>query len=499
MVILRRSAPSSVVEIDTATAPNIASVTLVVTTLCLTSKQRYNDVLGGASSGNAGPVFLRIYRTPALAAGDTNFYLVSQFSAAWENGLTAATLTISDAVADTTAQTNQVLYTLSGELSHNAPESLTAIVAHKDRIWGIGADKRTIWFSQTYTAGVLPAWSNLNQITLDDTQEQLIALATLYDKLLVFTATRIYVMYGDGPSIAGTGSDLSAPQQIPSPSGCIDPRSIVNTPDGIWYYSQRGLEVIGTDLVVNFLGRPISVSTGPGQALTCTGAAMCENSSTVRWLFTSAEGNPNSGTGLIAVYDMRRQRWTLHYPTCGGTRGNVAGPPMQACVYHPVYGFVTGHNDSTTGKSVIYRETNIITDANPWLDLGTYFVPIQVQTAWIKAADLQGWQRVRRVRLLNNYYAPHGLSVTLNYDYSSSNEVHSWTDTLVSGFVVGTREQVRIIPGQGKSEAIALTIATVAPTVGAVGTGQGAALTGLAFEVRKNRGGYRVIGDSAKS
>jgi hypothetical protein len=480
---LEESAPAPVQTIASqAASPNN---TLTVNTTALTSKQRVGD------TGASAKVYLVVYRSQDLSTGDINLYRVTvePFTSANLNDPTVTSITIADTASDATISANAVIYTMTGELAHDCPETFIATVAHKQRVWGIGADQSHVWYSQTYVDGYVPSWSRAFLLSVDDAGEPLTALGSLYDKLVIFTARKIFVVFGDGPSIAGTGSDLTAPQQVPSPSGCIDPRSIVNTPAGLMFQSQRGIELLGADLSVTFIGLPVSKTTATYPI--CTSAVLCETTSTVRFTFTTSEAAANNaGNGAVVLYDLRRGRWAVHALTCGGTRGNATYAPMAAATWSPVLGYVAGHVDNAAA-CLIYRE-NTPADATPWLDFGTYFVPLVVTTAWIKAGDLQGWQRVRRVRALCNYYDAHGLQASFNYDYQSQNEIHFYSSNTIAGFTVGSWEQVRFAPAQAKCEAIQVTLQTVAPTAPQVlGSGRGAGFVGIGFEIHGKKGGYR--------
>lgn len=495
---LEESAPSvTITEVSTAT-PNVL---LTVPALHLTRKQRWPA--DNTAPGRASQIVLLIYRTPALENGDGTFYLVTTLPVTGSNlnQLTSDTITYTDTTPDASLTTHAVLYTVGGELQHDAPETLHGCIVHNNRIFGVGADQRTIWFSQIYSEGNLPAWSLLFTLTIDDTAQPITALASLHGKLLIFTARRIYVLYGDGPSNANTGAEWTLPpDQVPSTGGCIDPRSIVSTPAGIMYRSPRGIELIGPDLSVTFIGLPVIdwTTTYP----VCASASLDESTSTVRFCLTDSNTLASQTGGAVLVYDVRRDRWATHFITPGGSQGATGRAPSYASTYHPTLGYVEGHNLDGFGfanTGVIARQ-NSSSDANMWLDYGTYFVPITVQTAWIKASDLQGWQRVRRIRVLDDYHDAHTLTVTLDYDYQTVGETHSFTSNTIAGFVSGSWEQLRVIPARGKSEAIRVTLATSAPTSPqVVGTGRGAGFLGLAFEIRGKQGGYRSLSAGQRS
>lgn len=492
---LEESAPST---ISLVTSGTTANTNTVVSCLHVTQKQRVLDV--AAVAGRASPIFAVLYRTPNLANGDTTLYRVNKepFPLGNENSLATPTITIGDTTTDAalTDGTHPVLYTVSGELPHNAPETFTHIVQHKDRIWGIGADQRTIWLSQSYSDGVLPAFNAVLTFSVDDAGEPLTALASLYDRLFIFTASRVYVVYGDGPSIAGTGNDLTQPQQVPTASGCIDPRSIVRTPLGILYQSRRGLELLDTGMNPSFIGQPVSVTTALYPI--CTSAVMVEANSVVRFTFVTTEASFSS-TGRLVQYDFRRQRWSVH-----SLLNNVATALYDAGVcaatWNPTYGYVEAHTVFGAAQMVIARE-NTGADANPWLDLAGVYPTMSVTTAWIKSGDLQGWQRVRRVYLLARYYDQNSVSVAFAYDYRTAIvDTHVFSNTTVNSIISGNWEQVRIIPVMGRCESIQVTIAVTAPAfANLVTSGRAAGLSGLAFEVRQKQGGMRDLPAAARS
>ena len=493
---IEESAPS-VTAIEVSSVP--PNVNVGITPMHLTRKQR--EPADTNNPGGASKIVILLYRTQALENGDNTLHLVTvtPYTAGNLNSLTTDQIIINDTMPDATLATQPVLYTVSGELQHDAPESLHGVISHLNRPWGIGADQKTVWFGQEYSDGIVPAWSLFSQFTIDDANEPLTALASLYDKLFIFTRRKAYVVYGNGPSIAGTGAEWTLPpQRVPSASGCIDPRSIVNTPNGLMYQSERGIELMGLGVTVEFIGLPVSLTTAAFPV--CASAALDDASSTVRFCMTTSDVPGSQAGGVLLLYDLRRNRWSMHYLTNSGA-GGVAGAPCYASTVHPTLGYVEGHNLDQYGSpntATIARQ-NTLADPTPWLDYGTTFVPLSVELAWIKSSDLQGWQRVRRIRALADFHDAHGLLMTVDYDYQVIGETHSRTSNQIAGFVSGSYEQVRFAPARGKSEAIRLTLATTAPTAPQVlGSGHSGGLVGVAFEIHDAKGGYRNFGIAQK-
>ena len=443
---LEESAPSIVQPVlGSTSSPN---VNVTIYSLHATSKQRTTDLT--TTQGASSPVYILIYRTPNLANGDTTFYRVTSepWPSANRNSLAAATVSIIDTTTDAslTDGTHPILYTVGGELPHNAPESMTHSISHKDRIWGIGADQRTVWLSQTYSDSVLPAWNIILTFTIDDATGPLTALASLYDKLLIFTRDKVYVVYGDGPSDAGTNSDLTPPQWIPSAAGCIDPRSVVTTPLGVMYQSTRGIEMIDMGLGLTFIGLPVSVTTATYPV--CTSALLCADSSTIRFTFVTNENYPPDSTtsGRVVVYDLRRNRWTI----LSLQNSDGVDAPVESAAYQTNIGYLPAWNLKSNGAAQIFREKSA-SDINPWLD-DAGPPTMTVTTAWIRpgtsatggitgAGGQQGWSKIRRIYLLAKYYDKHSLSVTFNYNYSIPGETQIFNSATLANVVSGNLDK----------------------------------------------------------
>jgi hypothetical protein len=277
---------------------------------------------------------------------------------------------------------------------------------------------------------------------------------------------------------------------------------------GVFFQSNRGLELIDPGGAVHFIGQPISKTTAAFPV--CTSAVFCDTTSTVRFTMVANEDVPADGLGVICALDIRRSdpgmvdglpgRWAVHKLTCGGTRGNVAGAPIGAACMHPTYGYVEGHDDGSGGSYAIVSRENTTADPAPWLDFGTYFVPLQVTLAWCTANGVTGWGSVRRVRALCTYYAPHGLNASFSYDFQAQNELHSFNSNVVAGFVNGSEEAVKYYPAQGQCTAIGVTLATTPPIAPqTAGTGQGAAFVAVSYEIHPRTGGARRGGASSQS
>ena len=146
----------------------------------------------------------------------------------------------------------------SGGIEDNAgPPCFLHVCVHKSRVWGIAEDGRTLWFSKAFTQGEAVSFSDDFTIYLEDSNGQAIGLASMDDKLVIFTKGRVYYLYGEGPNDAGALSDYPSPIRIVSPVGCIESRSLVVTPAGVFFQSLIGIHLLTRGLEVQFVGQAV--------------------------------------------------------------------------------------------------------------------------------------------------------------------------------------------------------------------------------------------------
>lgn len=446
--------------------------TINVGTVTLTRRQRVV-----AAGTFAQSVYIVIYRT---MAGLTTYFRESSDPPTATNDLNAASVNIGDNIADTTLNDglHTTLYTSGGVLDNVCPPSFVHCCSHKNRLWGLADDERTGWFSQPFDPGTAPGWNEQNTFRVDDTPNKLTGFASYLDKLIVFTAREIYVVYGDGPSLSGLGSDLSIPQLISASIGCIDPRSIVEGEDGLYFQSLRGIEMLTLSLETVFVGDAISTTTATYP--TCMGAAIVPGQSHVRFSFVSAS------TGKVPTWDFRRQRWCNISLTNMLLLNGTLDYAASSIVYHPIYGCVVSLE--APGQAYVWRE-----DATLYTDMQA-FVRSTWETGWIKVSDLQGYQRILAVMVLGERFTAHAMTIEVATDYGAyGTQSPAWTNAQLSPLSL---EQLRVTPKNQLSESI--RIRGKDSTDGTIGTGQSAAFNAIALEVLQEQGLRKQLADGAK-
>jgi hypothetical protein len=175
------------------------------------------------------------------------------------------------------------------------------------------------------------------------------AVASFGDKLIVFKADRFFPFFGQGPNAAGLGSTYTAVQNAPADVGCVDPRSIVLGPDGLWFKSAAGLRRLNPDLTVDPQAG-LHVDAYAAQDVTSAVAVVDAKRKQLRW---------TSSNGLALVYDCAWQQWSTF------ERYEATGAVMWKGKYVRCGGAAPGN-----GVSLFRDNDAIFTDAPAGVALG---------------------------------------------------------------------------------------------------------------------------------
>lgn len=358
---LHRSIPGVIADV-TVTGPT-GSVAITIPTLRLTTK------LG---------VRVVVYRTTAADA--SVFYRITSITSPVLNDPTVDSVMVSDIYPDTTIQSHDLLYTVGGVLENDPPPPCSVIVASKNRLFAINDEDGGIWYTKPHVIGEGASWSAAQQIVREGIKPT--ALATMDDKVIVFEASRIYAFAGDGPNVLGQNNTFSSIELVNTDVGCDSAPSVIRTSDGIMFKSHKGIYMLDRSLQLSYVGAPVEVYNDDE----ITGATLLGDANQVRFTARS---------GVALVYDLYFRQWSVF-------TNHLAA---SAALWKNTYVFL-----SPVG--IVSRETS-----DAFLDNGVSY-SLVVQTAWINLAQLQGFQRVRRLALLGDLASSHTLSVDIGYDYS---------------------------------------------------------------------------------
>jgi hypothetical protein len=302
------------------------------------------------------------------------------------------------------------------------------------------------------------------------------ALSAMDDKLIVFKKDAIYYINGTGPDNTGANSQYSDPVFITGAVGCANPSSIVLTPTGIMFQSDKGIWLLGRDLNTSYIGSPVEKYN----STPVLSATAIPGTTQVRFILS---GN------ITLMYDYFFNQW--------GTHSNISA--ISATLYQGLHTYLNSYGQ-------VFQE-----NIGSYVD-GAEPVLMSLTTSWINIAGLQGFERFYFANLLGTYYSPFILNVSLAYNYNDSaiqaiqvlpdNYASTWGGEALwgSGQAWGGSNSsadsgstanifsARVFPQVQKCESFQVTIQEVYDASLGVAPGQGLTLSGLLLMVGMKKG-----------
>ena len=480
-----RSSPSTPVSVTT-TGAGAGSNSLTLPNTSLTWKQP--SITGLGTSVQDSLVRIEIYRStanPAVAAGGAiQMYLMATVNNSTVLNTTNFVDTGVSPYDDTSVAAKPTLYTFGGLLPNVSPPSFIALCAHKSRVFGIAPDRKTIWYSKQYTSGEGINFCDTFTLSIDD-PVKLVALASMDDKLVIFSDRRIYFLQGDGPLDTGLQSDYGLPIRIATDVGCIDRRSIVLTPEGLFFQSNIGIYLLDRGLNLTYIGQPILDELARYPQV--TSAVLHPTQPWVYFNICTAGTTGLTGNGERLVYDYRVKKWYIDGPVTdvpphgGGSSPAFPWVPVSAvrtptAIYWlSIFGNLWA--EDTTGT--------VYTDNGAW-------VTMQFEVGWMKANGTQGYQTTRSGVLLGKWLSAHDAYIDWRSGYSNTYERGApFLDNAIQSQARAPTEQF-LVEVDREQQAVAMRFTDAAPTGGTIGTGQGARFFAMTFAVDPIDDTFRV-------
>ena len=369
---INRSAPSIPVSVTTTGALTTGSVDLSVPTLRLTYK-------------TANPVKIVIYR---WSVAQQTYYQVTSITQPLLNDTSVDYVTFTDKLVDSAILGNNIIYTTGGVVENISPPALSAITLFDNRVFGLSAEDGSVWFSKQVLPSTPVEMSDLFTIYVAPTigasgsTGDVKCIFPMDDKIIFFKQDAIYYLNGNGPDNTGANSQYSQPNFITATVGSVNQQSIVFTPNGLMFQSDKGIWLLGRNLQTEYIGAPVEAfnSAKVLSAITIPGTNQ------VRFTLDN---------GVTLMYDYYYGQW--------GTFTNI--PAISSTLYQNLHTYINKYGQ-------VFQET-----PNVYLD-GSSPVTVSLTTSWFNMAGLQGYQRLYFFYLLGQYISPHKLRVEIAYDYA---------------------------------------------------------------------------------
>lgn len=364
---IHRSAPS--VPISAAvTGTGNDQVIITVPTLRLTRK-----------TGTRADCKVVLYS--GTVGDDTIMYRLDETT----NDTTADTVTFTDgAPRSASFILGEVLYTTGGLVESTAPPASKVTTSHKNRLWLGGLeDGLTLAYTREHVYGEGACFSDFLTLRVDPRGGSVTALGSLDDKLVIFKRDAIFSLVGDGPLDTGAQNDYGQPQLVSSDVGCTAPKSVVTTPMGLMFKTDKGIFLLDRSLGTSYIGAPVAAYN----SYTVTSAVVLEDVQEVR--FTTSEGP-------CLVYNYEFNQWSTftNYASASACRG------LDSYLHLRSTGVVCKENSSYNDAGARYS--------------------MAIETSWFSFADLQGYQRIYYIMGLGDYLSNHHTRVKMAYDFEDA-------------------------------------------------------------------------------
>lgn len=405
----------------------LSVMTVSVSSSVTISVPSLRSTLRGLFSSDAF-VNIALYRTTS-SANPAIFYRASTAA----SDPSVQSVDIIDSLPDSALTQNQILYTQGGVLDNFTIDGTSVICAGPDRLFASDSGNTgSVRIGKPYnqTEG-LSFFSGIT-IQIPSDGGQVTSMKYMDGSLIIFKARSIYAVQGNGPTSNGQNNGYSPAQLITNDVGCDGPNASTLYPDGILFKSSKGYFKLGRDLSFasssNYVGSPVESFNGSS----CLRAITREDLNEVRFLLSDNQ--------TILVYNYFFDQWSSII-TSASDMATVNGI------------FYVSNNSPGTGSLVGIETVGTFVDVmtNPTT------IGFTITTGWIALNNLQGMQRIYRIRLLGDLKSTHTLKVELAYDYESSfAETHTITSANIT--TGSSAYQCELFPIRQKCESVQMRI-----------------------------------------
>lgn len=330
---------------------------------------------------NIKQVNVVIYRT--TTGPGSVFYRVGQL--AMIN--TGESADFSDDIDDTILTDNQTIYTTGDVLANAAAPAAQYCFSGGNRLFLVGLEEKDeVAYSKKQPFGQSVAFADLFRLrvssgTFSD-KSPLNSGAYMDGKVILFRRQSIYFLQGDGPTDTGLGS-FSEPEIISSDAGCVEPRSVLNTPEGVMFKSAKGIYLLTRGLSTEYVGAPVE----DFNSANIHSAILNDKANEARFYLT---------TGVCLVYNYLFKTWSTFTD-----QGTV-------------------DSDSWQGLPVVIKSNTVFQETENIFQDGTSYYSMTYGTPWLKPDLLQGYFRVYRLYIIGTNKSSHTLKLRIYTDYDDS-------------------------------------------------------------------------------
>lgn len=384
------------------------------------------------NAGDGAPLMLTTSANPATLTG-VNRYIPNHL------GL-ASVPTYEDELSDADLRAREASPENDAVLPSLAPPAAEIIAATQERILlaGVSGDRFQVRYSKLRGDGEVAAFNGLLSVDPPPDGGDTTALAFLNETLVAFKATAVYSLPGDGFDNLGQGQNYGPARVLSSDIGAVNQESVALTPKGLIFKSRKGWYVLPGWSAPTYIGEAVAAfDDDEVRAVT-----VVESQHQVR-ILTDAR---------MLVWDYEVNQWAVWDVEDG--RG--------ACIWQ--------------GDHLVVTDTGVLAQS-----AAPGGVQLDIETAWIKLADLQGYQRIWELMLLAEFRSACRVRWRLKKDYDE--DVYFQDKTMpVTTTVVGNRVQMRLRPAVQQCQSLKVRLTVLHESLDQAPAGEGLKLTGLGIQ-----------------
>jgi len=278
---------------------------------------------------------------------------------------------------------NERLYISNSVVANIPPPSLDRMTVHDARLFLLSSDDRNrIYYSKPKIRFSSVEFSDFHYIESTSDGGDINSLASLSGKLFMFKNTLTLASYGTPLNESGTSGGYSPPTAFSQSIGCTNPDSVKSTDSGIFFQSFDSIYSIDKGMRLSEIGLDV------GKSITSV--------SSIIHLPDVKELRVSHDEGTI-IYNTLFKQW---YTSSLTTKNNsIAINGRQFCI-------------DKVSSDLLQEDPEYFGD-------GATPIVTDIETAWIKMADPQGFQRIRNLMLLGELSADTTFKLELFYDYNT--------------------------------------------------------------------------------
>lgn len=445
-------------ETDRSTTATIKGITQIA------SKEvdiTFNHLDHTLKSDPRSDVAIEFWRTVADAPPGAPFYLVTGVDPSATTGDNCyikntpgtAGATFTDSYIDATLTSKASDPETGDTLEALAPPPCTLIAATDTRVFlaGVAGDPDRVWYSKQRNTGEVAAFNDGLTVAIPATGGAITALALFNRTLFVFREKAVYRVDGEGIDNVGGGFNYQA-EELPGNVGAVSQESVAVTDKGIVFKSLKGWYLTNGQ-GTQYIGGAVS----DYDSETVAAATVIEKQHQVRIVTDSR----------MLMFDTLIGQWAEW----------SVSDAVDACMWDGVHVYLN------VDGPCAQQSTHTLTDYG-----------IDVELAWVKLDDLQGYGAVDCFHLLGEYRSACTVRIRLARDYWKDGvDTYFQDKTHTPSLTAGMPLDLRHSPSIRQVKALKVRI-----TIASTSTGESVKLTGIAFKIGVQPGLNRNLAAAQK-